>query len=294
MQLQKPFIQKNIDIMNNNPEVVVDVLRLDVIDEVISGNKWFKLRNYIAEAGKLNKKIILTFGGAYSNHIVATAATCNRLGFESIGIIRGEIPPVLSHTLVQAKANGMKLKFISREDFRKKQIPASVNAEECYVINEGGYGLPGAKGIEEMFYDFETKNYTDIFCAVGTGTMMAGLIKASETFQTVNGISVLKNFPGIKNEIESLLTEEEKTKSYNLLTDYHFKGYAKYSAELLDFMNIFFEKNHIPSDFVYTGKLFFAVSKISCLAKFNGKRLLIVHSGGLQGNLSLPKGALNF
>lgn len=280
--------------MNDVPGLTADVLRLDVIDEVISGNKWYKLKKYIEDALKLEKKIIVTFGGAFSNHIVATAAACRLNNLESVGIIRGEEPQKLSHTLIKAKQEGMILVFISRDDYREKRIPVELLAEDHYLINEGGYGLPGAEGIADMLKEFNTSNYSDIFCAVGTGTMMAGLIKASLPGQQITGITVLKNMPGIENEIIALLIPEERVKTFNLVDHYHFNGYAKYSQELINFMNDFYDINKIPLDFVYTGKLFYGVSQFTKQYNFSGKKILIVHSGGLQGNLSLPKGKLMF
>ena len=280
--------------MNDTPGMTADVLRLDVIDEVISGNKWFKLKKYIENAKKLQKKWIVTFGGAFSNHIVATAAACRLNKLKSVGIIRGEEPLKLSHTLIKAQEEGMKLAFISRKDYREKKIQAEFLTDEHYLVNEGGYGLPGAEGIAEMIREFDTTNYSDIFCAVGTGTMMAGLIKAALPDQQITGIPVLKNMPGIEYEIKALLTPEERSKTFNLLDHYHFNGYAKYSKELLSFMNYFYDFNEIPTDFVYTGKLFYGVSQFTNQKNFGGKRILIVHSGGLQGNLSMPKGKLMF
>lgn len=280
--------------LNDTRGMITDVLRLDVIDEVISGNKWFKLKKYVEDARRLDKKWIVTFGGAFSNHIVATAAACRLNNLKSVGIIRGEKPLKLSHTLIRAQEEGMKLVFISREGYREKKIPPEFLTDEHYLVNEGGYGLPGAGGIADMIREFDTLNYSDIFCAVGTGTMMAGLIKASLPGQEITGIPVLKNMPGIEHEIKALLSTEEKSKPFNLLDHYHFNGYAKYSDDLIRFMNDFYINNKIPSDFVYTGKLFYAVSQYTKQNNFSGKRILIIHSGGLQGNLSLPKGKLMF
>jgi 1-aminocyclopropane-1-carboxylate deaminase/D-cysteine desulfhydrase-like pyridoxal-dependent ACC family enzyme len=135
----------NISVFCKN-EVVVDVLRLDKLNPVISGNKWFKLRYYLEEARSQHKKGILTFGGAWSNHIVATAAACHMNGLKSIGIIRGEEPRQLSTTLLRAKELGMQLIFISRTAYQNKEIPAAIQPEEYYFINEGGYGITGARG----------------------------------------------------------------------------------------------------------------------------------------------------
>ena len=276
----------------------VDVLRLDLIHPVISGNKWFKLKEYLREAQAVNKKIILTFGGAYSNHIVATAASAKENGFKSIGIIRGEKPTVLSHTLLQAMSYGMDLFFISREDYKRKFIPPLVldryNKEEIYIINEGGYGEKGVEGAKDILHQIDSSSYTHILDALGTGTTVAGLIESSAKHQTIIGVSSLKNNFSLQQEIEWFLSKENRQR-FQLIHDYHFGGYAKYTQELIDFMNEWYRQTNIPSDFVYTGKLFFAVNDLLEKNFFPpNSKLLIIHSGGLQGNQSLPKGTLIF
>ena len=274
----------------------VDVLRLDEIDPVVSGNKWYKLKEYLGDAARLGKKTILTFGGAFSNHIVATAAACRNSGLQSIGIIRGEKPPELSHTIRNAVEYGMKLFFISREEYKQKKIPREIydqfDEQDVYMINEGGYGPLGVEGAKSIL-DKQDPSYSHIIAAVGTGTTLAGLVKASHDKQTVIGIPVLKNNFSIQKEIEDLLPGEKK--NFILLPQFHFGGYAKFSSELTGFMNQWYERTGIPSDFVYTGKLFFAVNQLLDQKYFpESSKLLIIHSGGLQGNKSLPKGTLIF
>jgi 1-aminocyclopropane-1-carboxylate deaminase len=276
----------------------VDVLRLDLIHSVVSGNKWFKLKEYLKEAKALEKKIILTFGGAYSNHIVAAAAAAKRAGFKSIGIIRGEKPTTVSHTLQNASAYGMDLYFISRTDYKREIIPIEIlqqyEEEDIYIINEGGYGKKGAEGAKDILRQIDTSSYTHIIDSVGTGTTIAGLIEGSAKHQTIIGISTLKNNYSLQQEIENLVSEQNR-KKLSLIHDYHFGGYAKYSKQLIDFMNEWYQRTSIPSDFVYTGKLFFAIQDLLQKKYFPwGSKLLIIHSGGLQGNQSLPKGTLIF
>jgi len=276
----------------------VDVLRLDLIHPVISGNKWFKLKEYLKEAKALNKKIILTFGGAYSNHIVATAAAAKQSRFKSIGIIRGEKPTTISHTLQNASSYGMELYFISRTEYRNKTIPTEISQqykeEDIYVINEGGYGKKGVEGAKDILQQIDTSPYTHIIDSVGTGTTISGLIEGSAEYQTIIGISSLKNNYSLQQGIENLVSAENM-KKFSLIHDYHFGGYSKYSKQLIDFMNEWYQLTAIPSDFVYTAKLFFAVQDLVQKNYFpQGSKLLIVHSGGLQGNQSLPKGTLIF
>ena len=289
MQLSFDNITSDTIHLFEKNNIHVSVLRLDKIHPVISGNKWFKLQYYINEAKEQYKKIV-TFGGAYSNHIVATAATCKMNGMSCEGIIRGQESPVLSQTLIQAKEYGMRLHFISREEYSEKKIPPKFQTDEYYLINEGGYGEKGAMGAMEIL-NYYKEDFTHCCCAVGTGTMMAGLTRALSSRQKVIGISVLKNNYDLDKNVQSLLSDEPK--EWQIIHDYHFGGYAKYKPGLIEFMNEFYRRTQIPSDFVYTGKLFFAISDLIENNFFPaGSKLLLIHSGGLQGNSSLAKGTL--
>lgn len=275
-----------------NREIEIDVLRLDKISPVISGNKWFKLRYYLEEALHLHKKGILTFGGAWSNHIVATAAACKESDLKSVGIIRGEGPKELSLTLQQAMELGMELIYISRSDYQLNKIPDGFQTDEYHIINEGGYGLTGAKGASSIL-DYCQRDYTHYCCAVGTGTMMAGIINRIHPDQNVTGISVMKNNLALEGMIQAL--DKGKKNNWKLFHEYSFGGYAKHQPALLQFMNEFYKKTEIPSDFVYTGKLFFAITDLIEKNYFPpSSRLLLIHSGGLQGNRSLSAGTLLF
>jgi 1-aminocyclopropane-1-carboxylate deaminase len=276
----------------------LDVLRLDLIHPVISGNKWFKLKRYLDEAIEKGCKTIITYGGAYSNHIVATASITQATGLKSIGIIRGERALRISPTLQEASDYGMQLFFVSRDEYRKKNIPEEIfslnNRNEIYMVNEGGYGIPGAKGAADILKETDIRSYTHILAATGTGTMLAGLVMAKHSQQSVTGISVMKNNFGLVNEINQLLPEQLKNQ-FQLIHDFHFGGYAKFNKELIDFMNNWFDRTGIPSDFVYTAKLFYALNKMIESNHFHpDSRLLVIHSGGLQGNRSLPNGTLIF
>lgn len=278
--------------------VNADVLRLDLIHPLVSGNKWFKLKEYVRLAQEQDKRTLLTFGGAYSNHIVATAAAAKELDLQAIGIIRGERTLQLSPTLQEASSFGMDLYFISREDYKQKEIPAAVfehhNVEEIMVINEGGYGIEGSIGAAAIL-DYCDKNaYTHFITAVGTGTTLAGQIRATRAPQSCIGISVLKNAFSLTEEINALLPAHLHHQ-FTLLHDYHFGGYAKANKALFDFMNQWYSDTNIPLDFVYTGKAFYAADHLIRAGYFpEGSRLLLIHSGGLQGNRSLPKDTLIF
>lgn len=275
--------------------VRLDVLRLDKIHSVISGNKWFKLKYYLQDALAKGFATVTTFGGAYSNHIIATACTCHKSGLKSIGIIRGEEPVELSHTLRTAKEYGMQLHFISRKEYKDKETLSKL-FKDTYLINEGGYGIQGSMGAKEILLQCKyPEQYTHIICAAGTGTMMAGIIQSVSANQEVIGISAMKGNVELLNKVTALLNKDDATKKFTILHEYHFGGYAKHPAELLAFMNETWQQHQLPTDIVYTSKTFYAVQQ---MIKDNtipaGSNVLMVHSGGLQGNLSLPAGTLCF
>ena len=272
-------------------EVEVYTLRTDKIHPVVSGNKWFKLKFYFQQALSQNAKTIVTFGGAYSNHIVATAYACKLKGLRSIGIIRGEEPKSYSHTLTDAMNYGMQLHFISRENYKRKVVPIELVSPENFFIPEGGYGPLGAAGMATLNYD-KTK-FNTACCSIGSGTMMAGLINSKLKSSEILGISILKNNYELNGDVYRLLMD--KNEPVNIIHDYHFGGYAKYNDGLIRFMNSFYESTGIPTDFVYSAKLFFAINDLINKEYFKpGSKLLIIHCGGLQGNFSLPKGTLIF
>lgn len=272
------------------------VLRVDKIHPLISGNKWFKLKYYLKDANKQGKDHLVTFGGAYSNHIVALAAAGRLCGFKTSGIIRGEKPQKLSPALQHATDCGMELFFMSREDYRDRKLPLEIkNADGVYVINQGGYGINGVEGASEILDYCQKQKYSHIGCAVGTSTMMAGLIKAGLPSQKIIGIPVLKNNITLEDELRGLLSPEEKNKRFQMIHGYDFGGYAKCNPHLIHFMNEFYKTTSIPTDFVYTGKLFYGIVDMIKNDLFpRGSSVLVVHSGGLQGNSSLPGGSLIF
>ncbi len=262
----------------NKHDVELWVLRLDNIHPVISGNKWFKLKYHLQQAQQNKAEGLLTWGGAYSNHIIALACAARELGWKSTGIIRGEQAPVLSHTLQQALDYGMQLEFVSRDAYKNK---TTAEYPSYYQVPEGGAGPLGIKGSREILDLTQKERFTHILCAIGTATMYQGLLSSALSGQQVIGVPVLKGGAKLSfNDIQS---------------GYHFGGYARKSDALLAFMNHFYRQTHIPTDFVYTGKLLFATLDLVEKGHFPaGSRLLAVHSGGLQGNNSLPRGTLQF
>ena len=282
---------QNVSI-DNKPLLSIDVLRLDKLHPIVSGNKWFKLQLQLQDAIKKKHTSITTFGGAYSNHIIATAFACQKMGLNCIGIIRGEEPKALNHTLLAATQLGMQLQFVTRELYAIKQ--QLFTNSTMYYINEGGYAVLGANGIAEI-YQWIDESYTHIVCAVGTGTMMAGLIKGALPHQKIVGISVLKGNETLLQDVKALLNEPEKQKQFEIVHDYHFGGYAKHPQSLINWMNNLYQQHQLPTDFVYTSKLLFGVADLQKQGYFAANsKIMVIHSGGLQGNLSLPMGTLVF
>ena len=290
LNIHNAFIQTSEISVLNRMNIGLDVLRLDNIHPIISGNKWFKLKYYLQQAIENNYTTIATFGGAYSNHIIATAYACNKQNIHSIGFIRGEEPKHYSQTLLDAKALNMRLNFLSRTDYANKQNIIQQNAG-IFFIPEGGYGESGAKGAAEILQLVPgLSKYNYIICAAGTGTMLAGVANSSLPHQKCIGISVMKNNYSLENETLFLLNDETKNR-VQFIHDYHFGGYAKHTKPLIDFMNEMYTNYNLPLDFVYTAKAFYAVYDLAAKKYFEpNSNILFIHSGGLQGNRSLHFG----
>ena len=289
------------------------ILRLDKLHPIVSGNKWFKLRYYIEEAISQSCSTIASFGGPYSNHLVALAYAAKENNIKSIGYVRATKEDAITPSLQEAQAYGMQLEFIGRTNFQeikndllKTNQQTSIDIrntnnnnnnnntdykkDTIYFIDEGGYGTIGAKGAATIL-NANSKNYTTIIAAVGTGTMLAGLIQAAAPHQNVIGIPILKNEASIEAEIKTLL--KDSTKPFTLLHNFHQGGYAKTNPALIAFMNQLWVTEKIPTDIVYTGKLLMAVDSLLKENYFKeGSKILVIHSGGLQGNRSLPLGTL--
>jgi 1-aminocyclopropane-1-carboxylate deaminase len=271
----------------------------------VSGNKFYKLRYYIEFALAKGVSTVASFGGPFSNHIVALAYTAKEAGLKSIGYIRTNADEPMTPSLKEAKAYGMELVYLGRTDFQSKKeaiLQSSETITDCYYIDEGGYGNIGAKGAATILNENDTAHYDYIVCAVGTGTMLAGIVHAALPHQKVIGIPVLKNEGSIENEINALLLDKydsnkdkKNSSSYALLHQFHQGGYAKTNPMMLEFMNRLWDAEKIPTDIVYTSKLLFGVEQLIKENYFEKDRsILVIHSGGLQGNRSLPAGTLKF
>ena len=281
-----------------NQDIIFDgisltVKREDQLHPEISGNKYRKLKYNLLEAQKQQKKIWLTFGGAYSNHIAATAAAGKEYGFKTIGIIRGdELKDRVAEnpTLSFAQSCGMKFKFISRAEYRQKEKLIFIEALEkefgdFYLIPEGGTNELAVKGCEEILTK-DDEHFDYICSCVGTGGTIAGIINSVnlpnrqvEAKQKVLGFSALKG-----DFLEEDIQKYTVFKNWQLITDYHFGGYGKIKPELITFINQFKEQTGIPLDPVYTGKMLFGIIDMIEKNRIDkNSKILVIHTGGLQG-----------
>ena len=275
----------SLDILNDK-NIDVYIKRIDLLDPLISGNKFFKLKYNILEAIRQKKKYILTFGGAYSNHIAATAYAANKFGFKSIGIIRGEKSSDLNYTLRFAKENGMKIHYASREQYRNKHTTCFINKlknnyKSFYLIPEGGANRLAIKGTEEIL---DKENHDYICCPVGTGGTISGIINSSESPTKILGFPAMKGNNDLSINIKSWTNE----KNWCLINDYHFGGYAKITKELIDFTMDFNLNQKIPLDIIYTSKMMYGIIDLIKKDYFPKKSsILAIHTGGIQGNIGM-------
>ncbi|CAN5220527.1 pyridoxal-phosphate dependent enzyme [soil metagenome] len=278
-----------------NNSIDLHLLRLDTIDEDVSGNKIFKLYYFLQHAIGEHKGI-LTFGGAWSNHLAATAAACNFRGIASVGIVRGEEPKEPSDTITFCRQKGMELVFKARSDYAAKTASEfsddlTLKYPNYIIIPEGGYSNEGVKGAA-LIHQYIKEAYTHVCCAVGTGTTFAGILSGNNKAEMI-GFSALKGLADVEQRLNELLPD--KKLKYTLQHEYHFGGFAKKTPELINFINQFYIENKIPLDFVYTGKMMFGIFDLIKNKYFTkGDKILAIHTGGLQGNRSLKRGELLF
>ncbi len=269
------------------------VKRDDMIHPHISGNKWRKMKYNLLAAKSTDT--LLTFGGAYSNHIAATAAAGHEYGFKTIGVIRGEEHLPLNDTLKLAIEHGMKLHYVDRTTYKKRYLTEfwlDLKAQfgECFIIPEGGANLLGVQGCMEILDEVEID--FDIVCAAcGTGSTLAGIIASMKSGKRAIGFPALKNGVFIADEIRKFLTDEQLNgKEWYIETEYHFGGYARYRPELIDFIKRVKKISGIQLDPVYTGKMMFGIYDLIRKGKIkSGSTVLAVHTGGLQGITGFEK-----
>jgi 1-aminocyclopropane-1-carboxylate deaminase len=281
-------IQEILDSILDKAGVRLLIKREDLNHPLVSGNKWWKLKYNLQEAKRLNKKTLLTFGGAYSNHIFATAVAANELGFNSIGIIRGEETLPLNHTLSFAKSNGMSLICISREQYRQKTEPEFLQSlqkqfGDFYLIPEGGTNELAVASVTEFAQTLKAIEFNYLCCSVGTGGTLAGLITGVSPDKNVLGFSSLKGGEFLKAGVHQWLKDERKN-NWDINTHYHFGGYGKQTESLNQFMNDFRNKFQIQLDPVYTAKMMAGIFDLIEKEYFKpGSVILALHTGGLQG-----------
>jgi 1-aminocyclopropane-1-carboxylate deaminase len=266
--------------------ITLTIKREDLIHPFISGNKYRKLKYNLLQAKAENQETLLTFGGAFSNHIAAVAYAGKESGFKTIGIIRGEelIDKIDGNpTLKFAQENGMQFEFVTREDYRlKSEIEFQDHLKNkfgsFYLVPEGGTNELAVRGCEEILTP-EDAEFNYVCCAVGTGGTISGISNSALPNQKVLGFPALKG-DFLKDEIRIFA----KNQNWELITDYHFGGYGKVNSELIVFINQFFDENHIPLDPIYTGKMVFGVIDLIKKNYFPANsKILLIHTGGLQG-----------
>lgn len=268
------------------------IKRDDMLGDGISGNKFRKLKYNILEAQKLGFSKVVTFGGAYSNHILAASYIKKAYGIDIIGVIRGEeLTDKINGnpTLKKAQENGMQFHFVSREEYRGKEDPKFIDKlkllyGDFYLLPEGGTNDFAVKGCEEILIP-EDAQFDYICCAVGTGGTIAGLINASQAHQHVIGFSALKG-DFLKEDVAKLVVKN----NWHIETNYHFGGYAKVTKELIDFMNDFKTETNILLDPIYNGKMLFGVYDLMKSGYFSkNTSILAIHTGGQQAVSGMNK-----
>ena len=287
---------KTQEIFLNSNRISLHIRREDLIHPFVSGNKFRKLKYNLEEVKSQKKNTILTFGGAYSNHIAAVAYAGKENGFRTIGVIRGdELQSKIQEnpTLKFAKECGMEFDFISRNDYQNKSSENFISNlkskfGDFYLLPEGGTNALAVKGCEEILSEDDSQ-YDYICCSVGTGGTISGIINAS------NGNQKIIGFPALKGDfLQKDISKFAKNNNWELNTEYHFGSYAKVTAELIDFMNQFYEENKILLDPIYTGKMVFGVIDLIGKDYFpENSKILMIHTGGIQGidgiNIELKK-----
>ena len=280
------FISKTQNVLyDSQRDICLDIKREDEIHPVVSGNKFRKLKYNLKHVQDTNQSTVLTYGGAYSNHIVATATASKICGLKSIGVIRGEElfkKTNKNPTLKYAQQQGMQLYFISRNDYAKKDTTVEIQKlkkqfGEFYRIPEGGTNSLAVKGCEEILTEDDSK-YNFIACCVGTGGTLAGIINSSAVNQKIYGFSALKN-----HQHEEIKQWTDQT-NWQIFQEKTFGGYAKTNENLVAFINDFYDQTSIKLDPIYTGKLFYNLFDLIKNNHFpNRSKILAIHTGGIQG-----------
>jgi 1-aminocyclopropane-1-carboxylate deaminase len=278
------------DPLINEIGIELFIKREDLNHPQLSGNKWYKLKYNLIEARKSGYNTMLTFGGAYSNHIYATAAAGKLFGFKTIGIIRGEEHLPLNPTLSFAKECGMDIHYMDRTTYRKKDTTIVIESLKekfgmFYLLPEGGTNELAVKGCCEIPENIDA-DFDYICCACGTGGTMAGLISGLKEKKNVMGFAILKGANFLNNNVKIFLNESSNKnyKNWSINLDYHFGGYAKMNYDLINFVKRFIRINKIPIEPIYTGKMLYGIYDLVANRYFRkGEKIVAIHTGGLQG-----------
>jgi 1-aminocyclopropane-1-carboxylate deaminase len=288
-------------------DLTVYLLRMDLLDHVISGNKYFKLVAYLEDAMQKGFRQIGSFGGPFSNHLVALSKFAHLYEYQSTnvhpfikfqgckGIVRGKLKKnhQLSQTLAECVSYGMQLSFVDHLQYDGQLNKENLKAADpdVYWINEGGYGVLGAEGFRQI-KPWIDPSFDHLLCASGTGTTAAGLLKVAEPHQKVHAFSIVGGHETLRHEIEQLLLANEQDRKQQLYTylGFEFGGYAKRDPQLIEWINTFWDQYQLPTDFIYTAKMMVAILKLVEQGHFQkNQKLLALHTGGIQGNRSIEK-----
>ena len=268
----------------------LDMLRLDLVHPIVSGNKWYKLRLNILYAQDHGFKTIVTFGGGFSNHLIATAYTAKKAGLNCVGIVRGNYP-TLTPTLLACKEEGMQIIFVTKDDYERQHEPQwatelVAHFDETYIIPEGGANEWGRKGAG-LITRFIKDTYTHIAVSVGTGTTLTGLRNKTNTQQHILGFAPMKGGNYLTDHITPHLLPDHNA-NWQLIDNWHFGGFGKWNDSLIAFMNDFHTQNNVPLDIIYTSKMMFGIQQLISENFFPlDSKILCIHTGGLQGNSSV-------
>lgn len=292
---ENSILQKIESDILTNRNIKLYIKRDDLIDSEVSGNKWRKLKFNIEQVRVLKKEGVITFGGAFSNHLIATASACNRAGIKAVGVVRGnELNENSNETLRRCSELGMKLKFVSREEYRLKNDKMyhnelSYEFENHYIVPEGGGNFYGMVGCQEIINEIEVK-YDAVFVSQGTTTTSCGILLSLAENAQLYVVPALKGYNSIQ-EMRDLLNysifaeelTEELLQKVIVYSEYHFGGYGTYTLELLQFIQQFYKNHKVPLDQVYTGKTMFALFSEIEKGNFDNKTIVFIHTGGIQG-----------
>lgn len=277
-------IQEIHDVILDRASVRLFLKREDLNHPFVSGNKWWKLKYNLKAAAQQGLETLLTFGGAFSNHIYATAAAAYELKMQSVGIIRGECTQPINPILHFASRKGMRLHYISRDIYRSKSDEDFIGHlrrkfGNFYLIPEGGSNALAVKGVREFTEALGT-SFDYLCCPVGTGGTLAGIIEGLNGEKKIVGFSALKNGAFLSDDVKRLCGDHT---NWKIITEYHFGGYAKSTPALLQFVSDFKTRHTIPLEFIYTGKMISGVFDLVSKGFFEkGSTVLAIHTGGIH------------